>query len=389
MLNAGPVHLLYFYALMLINLGILASQGALWLPNRLLAFLGYLFLSGMAGFMLGSESIPGFLKAFTGIVPSALYFAAFFRYMRFNVKLCFVLYARMAFYVAAFGIVFLPFQPYGGGRLMSICQEPSMFCVVCVPAAFYYLDQLQREHRGALRLTTLLIAIALTLSSLGVLGMLFGFYLFGRRYRYGKVLAPAVVVLLGMLMYNYSELFRVRMYDAVVGTSSNDVSEANISTFGLLANFYVTKETFTHNPLLGGGLGSYVTSHQRYLENIPGIALVLDEDRLNLGQWDASSLLFRITAELGLLGFCAAIWFLVQYWPRGGSAQERAIAMSVLCYVLMKFLRDGTYFNPEVFFFLGAYAVLGAMAKARNTALPNTRPVLPATSGVVLKGEIA
>ncbi len=387
MLNVGPIHLLYFYAILLVNLAILTVEGFLWMPDRLLVFLGCLVLSGIAGIVTGLGSFPGFVKDIAGILPSALYFAAFYRYMRFDVRQCFALYARFAFYVAAFGIFYLPFQPWGGGRLMSICLEPSTFCLVCVPGAFYYLDLWQRRRQGGRRLLVMLLAIALSQSSLGYMGVLFGIYLFGRRYRLGKTLAPGVVLLLGALLFNYSALFRVRVSDTFAGTSNGDVSTINISTFGVLANFYVTREAFRNHPIAGGGLGSYVTSHERYLSSVPGVEFVLDEDRLMLGQWDASSLLLRITAEFGLIGLIAAAWFLISYYPRksyGSTLEDRAIAMSIICYLFMKFMRDGSYFNPEVFFFFASYAVLGALAHQRAANRQSAHRPVPTAASLAL-----
>lgn len=44
--------------------------------------------------------------------------------------------------------------------------------------------------------------------------------------------------------------------------------------------------------------------------------------------------------------------------------------MAFLCYIFLKFIRAGGYFEPEVFFFFLTYTVNGIMAR-REARVPN------------------
>jgi hypothetical protein len=366
LITVGGINLYLFYPLLFLNLLVLAFVGRLWMSPKLLFFLSYLALSGISGILLGTGSVIGFAKAFGGVLPNAIYYPAFMRFMKFDAQRCFAAYARCAFYVAAFGIIYLPFQTRMQGRLTSVFAEPGGFCVVCLPAAFYYADEWQRQRKHGWRCVVLVVAIAFTISSMGFMGLLFAIFLFAMRYKVGRIFAPALVVLVGLLIYNASSYFRLRLDDSVSSALIGDVSETNASTFGVMVNLFVTERAFLQHPLLGGGFGSHVVAHDRFYDDVPGAAYVSDDALNGLGRWDANSLFLRIVSELGLFGLAYAIWFLWHFWPPDGSPAERGLAMSLLCYVFIKFLRSGVYFNPEEFFFFSVYAVNGMVARTRK-----------------------
>ncbi len=65
----------------------------------------------------------------------------------------------------------------------------------------------------------------------------------------------------------------------------------------------------------------------------------------------------RVTAELGIVGLLYFGWLIFYFWPRGGTAQEQALAMSFLCYLFLEMPPVGRLFRPEQFFF--HYGVCG------------------------------
>ncbi len=361
--------LFYFYFIVVINLGLLALHGYLWTPEKLRLFWVYLLGSGVVGLLMGTDSTAGFAKSFLGITICAVYSAAFLRFTRFHAVGLFASYARFAFYVAVFGLFFLPFQPWSRDRLVSVFLEPSSFCIVCMPAIYYYADEWQRNRRYGFRLITLCLAFALTFSSLGIIGLLFGGFLFGLRYRFGRVFVPVLLGLVSIVIYQRSEMFQARIGETLLGVTANDVTGINLSSLGVVTNIFVTRRQFEEHPILGGGLGSHVVAHERFINEIPGVALLPEEYR-NLGRWDASSLLLRIISELGFVGLLATFWFLWYYFPRRSTPEERSIAMALLCYVFMKFMRSGEYFGAEQFFFLSIYTMVGVTSRLRiQTAL--------------------
>ena len=388
----GGLALFYFYFVVIINLLLLAAMGHLWVPAKLRWFLGYLFVSGTLGLLLGTNSAPGFVKSLVGIAMCALCSAAMLRYFRFNVVGLFRYYAQFAFYAAIIGLLYLPFQGDRFGRLVGLALEPSVFCLVCMPALYFYADEWQRCRRHGVRLLVLLAAYLLTLSSLGYLGLLFGGLLFGKRYRIGRALVPVVLCTVAIVIYQQSDLFQARLDDTLTGLVAGDVDGINASSFGVVANLLITEQQFADHTLLGGGLGSHIIAHAKYIDQVPGAAYQSEEVH-SLGQWDASSLFLRITSEFGLVGLVASAWFLVWFYPRRVTIEEQAISMALLCYIFMKLLRSGEYFGGEQFFFLAIYAVIGmksrfrAHLEARAHALsiapadPTTAPgALPATT---------
>ena len=377
LITVAGVNLYLFYVILLFNLFALAFAGKLWVAPKLLTFLGYLLLSGIAGIVLGTGSIAGFAKAFGGVLPNAIYYPAFMRFARFDAQRCFSLYARIAFYVAVLGIVYLPFQRTMEGRLTSVFAEPGGFCIVCLPAAFYYADLWQRERIHGGRCIVLIVALLLTVSSMGFMGLLLAVFLFGLRFKTGRIMAPALVVFAGLIIYNSSSYFRLRLDDSVSSVLAGDVSGVNDSTFGLICNVFITQRTFVDHPLFGGGFGSHVTAHDHYFDEVPGAAYLGREEIQGLGRWDASSLFLRIISELGLVGLAYTAWFLWHYWPPLASPAERGLAMSLLCYVFLKFLRSGVYFNPEEFFFFSLYAVNGLAARIRQQLHAPAQSPLP------------
>lgn len=377
-IQVGGLTLFYFYFLVLINLSLLGVMGYLWLPNRLRYFVVYLAASGLLGLLFGTNVVSGFVKSILGISLCAIYSAAFMRFVRFNAVATFRKYAQFAFYIAILGFVLLPFSPFSG-RLTSVFREPSSFAIVCVPGLFYYADQWQRNRRYGLRLLTLLGACVLTLSSVGFLGMMLGLFLFGLRYKVGRVLVPFLVALVFSFTLSQSSLFQVRIADTLSGLRSQDVAGLNQSSFGVVVSLFITEKQFMEHPILGGGLGSHIVAHDRFFDAIPGAFLIPDQLR-TLGQFDASSLLLRIISELGLVGVIGASWFLVYYFPRTASPEERAVSMAILCYVFMKFCRSGEYFGGEQYFFLSIYTIIGAKARMRVPTAQFLR-VMPKSAG--------
>jgi len=388
MINVGPIHLLYFYFMLGLNLLLLLAESSMWMPSGLWFFFLYLGCSGVLGILLGSDSVAGFSKAYSGIVMNALYYFAFLRYVKFDTEWCFKVYARLAYYAAILGFVMLRFQAVAVGQVHSVFLEPGNFALVCTPAVYYYADKglAERKWSDWWRLLVLVVAIAMSASSSGYLGLLMCLYLVGTRYRIGRWVAPALVLVTGLGMYNSSGYFRMRMDDTLFGLNTNDITHVNQSTFGLLSNWFVTAHAFHDHPILGGGLGSHVVAYDRYIEQVDGYDILDAVGAGQLGRFDASSFGLRIVSELGLLGVFGALWFMVYFYPRKATPGERRMALCVICYLFIKCLRFGNYFNPEVFFFFTIYVVNGLRARHR---LRLSRPLAVAAAAPLALPEAA
>jgi O-Antigen ligase len=356
----GGVHIQLFYFFMVFNLGLMLYLGRAWVPRGLLLLIALVFVSGAMGIAQASDTVSLVAKELTGISVSALYFCCFMRLTNYDVNWCFRKYAVASYYVAIIGLILLPLQfiVFGLTRLQSVLSEPSMFATTCLPALYYFADQWQRHRRDGIKLLVMAAAFLLAGSSVGFLGIMFGIVVFGFRYKRGMALIPVAVALLGVAIYALSADFRLRLNDTAKSSQSLDVSDANLSTFALIANVYVTMESFRDHPVFGTGVGSHVLSYEKIIETLPGVDQWADSPLMKINATDASSLFLRTLSEFGLVGILLVFWFIWHYRARGGQGIE-VVSQAIWIYFFAKLLRGGVYFSPEQFFFIVLYAVNG------------------------------
>ncbi len=334
---------------------------SIWIPPGLILLVFITLLSGLAGIAQELDTVGLFLKSEIGIVLSAVYACAFLRYMRFDAVECFRRYAWVAFGVAVLGLLLYPvlailIEKY---RLESIEYEPGEFCIVTLPAIYYFADQWQRHRKGGAQVLLMILAVALSGSSMGFLGLFVGLYLFGRRYRFGSVVAPAVILALGFAVYTVSADFQRRVSDSFTGFTLLDAADLNDSSFSQLSGAYVSANALLRHPLLGEGMGAISQVNDRYIGTLRGIEF-LPEGVLGIARGDGGSMLFRLAGETGLTGLVLAFGFLWYCYPRKGSVDRKQTASALLVYVFLKLLRSGVYFNPEVMFLLVIYGANGS-----------------------------
>jgi len=178
----------------------------------------------------------------------------------------------------------------------------------------------------------------------------------------------AVVAVTGASIYATSADFRIRFDDTVRAAVEGTVQNANLSTFALISNAFVTSQVISEHPIAGNGLGSHLLSHNVYIGDVPGVAAFEKMDfrgqatMEQLNAADANSLLLRLLSETGLAGLLAVGLFIAHYRaPRGG--ERAAINSAILVYFFAKLLRAGHYFPPEEFFFVFAYCLTGPVVR--------------------------
>ena len=354
-----------WYLVMLVNFPLMLWVGAFRATAGLLALAGLLLSSGCVGWLQGTDSLVLFSKQFLGIMTSALYFSCFFKLADDDVQNCFRRYVRGAYYVAWLGIFLLPLQAILAAappRLHSVLDEPATYAIVTLPALYYCLDRYRSERTHGKELFVFLVALLLSQSSVGFLGLLLSMaLLFGRSWK--TSLAGAMVVVgSAAALYCSSPAFRVRADDTTTAIQANSVEQTNLSTFALLSNAMVTQKVLQEHPLAGNGLGSHLLSHGKYISDVPGIeffhAMILHGrqtmDELNAA--DANSLLLRILSEMGILGLVITLAFIARF-RIAGAGPAAAISGAILVYFAAKLLRAGHYFTPEVYFFGVAYCI--------------------------------
>jgi hypothetical protein len=287
------------------------------------------------------------------------------------------IYARFAFGVAFFGILYFPLQrfaDYGEAyRLHSIFSEPSLYIYLTLPAIGWYANVWLRTRRYGWDLLVFGVSYVLADSSLGFLGLgLVGAFIATSRLSFWKTLGAG---LLGMAAFAglmlASSNFRLRVLDTFFAVSNADISKTNLSTFAVLSNAYVTFQTFLDHPFLGVGVGGYRFQYERYIGDLSGIPK--DFLDLQVNMFDASSMFLRSLAEFGIWGPLILISFLtICAQVRGPRYLE--IRNALLPFFIIRMGRYGAYFSMELFFFVAIYLLNFMEYRRSRRRLPGYQP---------------
>jgi hypothetical protein len=348
-----------FQLVMLTNLLLIwAFRPTIVVPKWLIWLFIYLLASGIFGTARGTDSLGQVFKQLSAIALGAFYFANFFHGEGNRVNRAWTTYVRAAYLFTLVGILIWPIHcllNHDLMRLQGLATEPAAFCAVTTPALYWYANRWL--HFGTCRKETLWMAlgIALSGSSTGYFGVAIGLLLlFGRRFT-GVVVAIVLVATFVGGLYLFSPAVRLRVDDTFGSLANSDVSEANLSTYALISNMFITGQVLGEHPVLGNGLGSHVLSSARYLQYVPGEDLVEEAGWMaGYNAQDAASLTLRSLSELGLMGFLGILWFILHFRVKGDSGHA-AISGAILTCFVQKLLRGGGYSNPEQFFFVLVY----------------------------------
>ena len=354
----GGVGIQAFYLVILLDLMLMLLLKRLWMPAGFFVLIGFLTFSGVAGIMHGTDTTQRFIKEFLGISITAIFFCSFFRAMAFDLRKCFDVYARTAYWVSVAGIFLYPFQYFFFHlyRLQSVLSEPAAFAAICLPAVYYFADRWLRSRTGGKETAVMIFAFFLSQSSVGIIGLFFGACVLIMRYRRARLLAPLVLAVCGYSLYSISNDFAVRLNDSLLSLQKTDVSGANISTFAIFSNLFVMENVISVHPLLGNGLGSHGMSYQRYIGDLPGKDEFIEGGLGGLNAEDANSFLVRVLSDMGLTGAVMVFLFLWIYRPRGDTDLAN-ISKAISVYFFVTLLRGGHYFSYEHLYFIILYAL--------------------------------
>jgi len=264
-------------------------------------------------------------------------------------------YLKLSLFVAIIGypMYFLNINLNDGIRLQSIFKEPAHYAIVVIPACFYFLKI--KEYRNFAILFGTLI---LSNSSLGYIGCALMFLIPNLTLKRMGFLLGMVPVLLVAFFYVYSNypFLKLRVDDTynslnVINTGKFD-KNTNLSSYVLISNLYIAKKNVTDHPL-GSGIGSHHYMHtERYIKEMRPPEYLRTIGRYKDNSFDANSLFTRICSEFGLFGFVFVVLILI-YVSKAFSSNELFFAQAIVIYLLLKLLRDGHYFPPEFYFFIG------------------------------------
>ena len=353
-----PFQLRFFDGVMVMNLVLMSLFVDLArIPKWVLLLILYLAVSGGIGIGYGTDTVTQVTKEFLGISVSLLYFCYFFQMIEDDYERAFLAYAKIAFW---FAVIALPLWMgrclYLGHyeRLQGLTSEPGWFCELVLPATYWYAHQFFSSRKYGTELTVLLVAITLSSSSLGYLGVAFGAMLLLTGRKRNFIAIPFVAGGLLVLAYTTSGYFRKRADDTLLAATTQDLTGANVSTYALLSNLFVTEQVFKESPIIGNGLGSHPVSHARFISDLPGVEDFAQMGAADLNATEAASLTLRSLSELGVIGFLGILLF-IAYFRVGSGGPYTAISNAILINFVFKLVRNGNYFTAEQFFFVLIY----------------------------------
>ena len=355
-----PVGITLFDGIMIMNLILMLMLGNLVrIPVRILSIMLYLAVSGGIGILLGTDTIMLAAKEVLGISVSMLYAYYFFRMIGNDIERAFTTYSTIAFWFAVIALpVWVASCIYSREfiRLRGLAAEPTAFCILVLPAYYWYAYRYFTFRVQGARVAVFTLAMILADSTNGFIGTILGatLLLSGRRNLKYLFAVPVVVGAITTLVYISSPDVRLRVDDTLRAVVRQDVVGSNFSTYAIMSNVFVARQVLKESPFLGNGLGSHPLSHERFLAEIPGVARFVRAGFADLNAPEAASLAIRTLSELGVLGFSGELIF-VFYFHVGGKGSRAAISNAILVVFFLKLLRGGHYFPADQFFFIFIY----------------------------------
>jgi hypothetical protein len=345
-----------FYLIILTNFILIAKHFGLRYSKRFFLLLGAISMHAII--CCTTLLIPPnyFLSQILGITITSLYF--------YNVIPLIPMehirkvYVNLCFYSAIIGYIFYFLKIdtlahfKNEFRLMSIFKEPAHYVVVVIPACYYYF-----KTKNYLRFFVVFISIVLSESSLGYIGCALMFllpYINFRKLLYLVAISPILGIIF-YYTYKNVDTFKLRVDETMENLNAVNNGKfdeyTNLSSYVFLSNLYITKQNFSEHPL-GSGLGSHHHMYiNHYYKNMraPEYLKFLNHDKDN--SYDANSLMNRMVSEFGILGILLVVFLLIKAYKKSFKTND-FLLQGIFIYFLLKLFRDGTYFPPELYFFV-------------------------------------
>ncbi len=338
---------------------------------------------GIFQLLLGNNESFLFIKIFGGVLLSVTFYYYVAEYYELDVDKMFKMYLTWTYWTAVIAIVqyisykvsFGPGYNYSwllnkggsvvsgeGIRVNSIYLEPSQLGIMLGPAAFVASVNILRGKKYHYKLyqsVIVLLALYLSRSSTGYLGLFLVFLIMG--INYGYLLYVLLFIVVGMFagwgLYNTVVEFRDRVDSSIGLWIDNDLSIKNVnsSSFVLYNNSHIAWENLKEHPLFGSGLGSHPIAYAQYSYTNNGEPWLKG---FEFNTQDANSMLLRLMSETGLVGvlfILLLIWKSFVGYVGDDDDPYWIISGALLVIVLLYLLRQGNYFLNGFPFFLWLY----------------------------------
>ncbi|RJS45399.1 O-antigen ligase family protein [Nocardioides cavernaquae] len=371
------------------------------LPKGLIGVFFGLLVASMASVWMTLDFYgPGFSDRMLPIVAKVALACFFLAYYLSIYVLCgssvnnlFREYLRVAAFFAALGILqqaiyvaghvdifgFLATGAKENGWYLGIAGlsvEPAFYACALLPAAAYYSAELVWNIAVSPGAVLTITAVIFSTSSLGYLGIALAIVISTllnfRASRAWILVVTAPLLVIGMEWMFRQDFFQLRLQDTIAmlgGGHITSMNGRNISSYALVVNASMTIRAFQENFGVGAGFGMYSVVFDRflYLYEVP-------DYRALPGRGSATSLLLRITAELGVIGLAIVGWTgrcLVRAVRQGPNAP---IAVAYLATFLVVLLRMGEYYSNGVLLVIVMAFLLMREANADHEAGTNQLP---------------
>lgn len=272
--------------------------------------------------------------------------------------------AQQLFFVAAQVDIFSPFtegaKDYGAYLgIAGLSVEPAFYACALVPAAAYHISGFVRHFKVSLSGAAVIVALIFSTSSLGYLGLFAAVvisFLTGLSPKKLWILSFTIpFALFGAYKLSETEFFQLRWNDTVSMLANTELTVddgINISTYSAVVNASIAQRSIEDNFGVGAGFGMYSVVFDKYIDNYE---MPTYRDELP-GRGSATSMLSRLTAELGVGAWLFICLFFYWSWRVIRSENYAAISIACLSSLIIILLRMGEYYaNGIVFVFLLIY----------------------------------
>lgn len=345
------------YLILFINYILIFRITKVTFQKHFVNLLMFLIIHGLIAYSIIWIPLNYMASQILGISVVGFYYYNFVKLYKINELIN--VYSNLAFWTATIGYFLYFFEirigNFGDPRFYSYFKEPAHYCIVVLPACYYYY-----KTKKYFKFLMIFSTLILSTSSLGYVGCGLLFLLPNlslKRFGYFAIVTPFLCAAFYFVYINYP-FFEMRVSETASNLKAAKTGkfdrDTNLSTYVLISNMYIAKNNIIEHPL-GSGIGSHHHMHfNHYSSRMRPPEYLVTLGRHKDNSFDANSLFTRICSEFGLIGFTLLICFLF-FAIKTFSSDKLFFAQGVVIYFLLKLFRDGTYFPPELFFFVWVF----------------------------------
>ena len=249
-------------------------------------------------------------------------------------------------------------------RVVSVFTEPSYFSYFLIPAVYFSIASIffKDQTLSLYQAIIIILALVLTFSSVGYLGLLAAF-LFQVRFSVKRSIYLFIVLFITMFLMLYSDSFLLRI-SGIIDIYINGLTEkVNLSSFILGLNSILALEIFSDYPFVGIGLGGARFYTLEYLNNFIANNYALEDHILRLeGSLmlaDMGNMYLKLMVESGVFGMAILMWMLFKYkLSYIESFHAKNIAKASSLFVVIFSLRSGQMIRFELIYFIILYFMI-------------------------------